>query len=94
MPKRSSLEQHFDARLFAITPALERELIDAGALDESGYILRRKVREAFDRICENNVKKFPAIVTNRNAELFLLLIWNQAKHRKESFDESAQRMGY
>lgn len=77
-----------------ITIEIERDLINAGAFDETGLIVRPKLRGAYDRICHNNRHKFPCRFDDANAELFLLMILRQSKHCGKSFDETAESMGY
>jgi len=73
-----------------ITPDIERQLINAGVLSKTGYIVNCKVRKAFAKICDNN----GLYDTDANAEAFLLLIWNQSKYRGESFNQTAKCLGY
>ena len=79
---------------YPITPEIERQLINAEVLSETGYIVNCKVREAFDKICHDNSHHWPCRSDNGNAEAFLLLIWNQSKYRGESFNQTAKCLGY
>ena len=78
-----------------ITPSLERELIDAGAFDPSGYILREALCEAYNRIAADSipmrVSSWQALC---NAERFILSIHRYGKRNGLSFDAAAEALGY
>lgn len=77
---------------FPIAPELEIELIEAGALDSTGYILRPKLRAVFDRIVDNGScwSLFPI----RRAQHFILMLHRMAKKSGVSFDEYCEKLNY
>lgn len=77
---------------FPITPELEIELIEAGALNSSGYILRPKLRAVFDRIVDNGSRY--SLGPIKNAERFILLLHRMAKKSGVSFDEYCEKLNY
>lgn len=77
---------------FPITPELEMELIQAGAFDSTGYILRPKLRAVFDRIVDNGSRY--SLGPIKNAERFILLLHRMAKKSGVSFDEYCEKLNY
>jgi len=76
-----------------ITPELEIELIEAGAFDSTGYILRPKLRAVFDRIAHDNGSRW-TLFPIRRAQHFILLLHRMAKKSGISFDEYCEKLNY
>ena len=77
---------------FPITQDLEKDLIKAGALNASGYIIRPKLRAGFDRIVGNGGRW--SLGPIKNAERFILMLHRMSKKEGKSFDEYCEKLGY
>jgi hypothetical protein len=63
-------------------------------MDKTGYLTRPLLRAAYDRICDSTTGNACAFERVRAAEAFIRTLHRIARIRGETFDTTAERLGY